>query len=752
MRQSTEAEGDPVRGPVPSLELDETVRGFREGESLFQSRYVLRRILGRGGMGVVWLAEDSVLQREVALKFLPDLVTRDKVAVRELKQETKRCLELTHPNIVRVHDFVEDPGRGIAAIAMEYIRGDNLSNLRSERESLSFEVEEVLSWVGQLCHALDYAHQRAKVVHRDLKPANLMVTEDGELKVADFGVARSLQESVSRISMSGNGPSSGTLAYMSPQQALGQEPRVSDDIYALGATLYDLLTGRPPFYRGNIYEQLQGVVPASITQRRLELGLKRNGVPPEWEKTIAACLEKTPEKRPRNVSEIASLLGVQVGRGAVGAETAGSVSDAVGRRLRTVFLGCLLCVGAGAATWWFGLEEPKRTRADALIAEAFGARLPQEAFAAMQKVNEALNLVPNHAGGLALRGKLNGLHADALSRQLAKVEDAMRNKDLLAAREACAELLSLQPGHPQATQMMAELVEARGGVEVPLKMKGMKVQVDDLGEVEAGRIEGLQLGKHTVWVRCAGHEPFRQEVDLRGRDFVRVEPKLVRQQGTLRITSQPQGVAVLVRMSKSPTSSEEELKFLKQGSAPLVLENLPTGDYEVHFALKGAPEFARLVEVSSGASASCTHEFALGALTLKTTPEGLEAVLLRPDGSVFQTAKTPVNLEGVPVGAYRVVMKREGFADHVEEFTLEKGGNLTLSHEFSGTPLKKNEVLPKEAGTAADAPPRAVAAPGPSSVSKPPQKSPASKPHTPARSSDPVLDEFLRRAQSFERR
>jgi hypothetical protein len=263
-------------------------------------------------------------------------------------------------------------------------------------------------------------------------------------------------------------------------------------------------------------------------------------------------------------------------------------------------------------------------------------------------------------------------------------------------------------------------------------------------------------------------------VDLRGRDFVLVEPKLVRQQGTLRITSQPAGVSVSVRMLKSAASSQEELQFVKEGPAPLGLENLPTGEYEVRFSYEGAPGLARVVDVSSGASASCAHEFSVGVLTLKTTPVGQEAVVFRSDGSIFKSAKTPKTFEGVPVGAYKVVMKREGFADHVEEFTLAKGGNITLSHEFSGMPLKKPEPPPKEGG-AADVPPGPTAAPVVKSPQKPPPKAPSvssskpasapprapaapaltpapAKPQVPAGASEPTLDEFLRKAQSFERR
>ena len=127
---------------------DATLREFKSGQKLF-NRYTLIKILGRGGMGVVWLARDEELEREVALKFLPDLVVQDRALLNELKNETKRSLELTHKNIVRIHDFVNDERSG-CCISMEYVDGDKLSNLRAEKERKVFEPDEIAGWTSQL--------------------------------------------------------------------------------------------------------------------------------------------------------------------------------------------------------------------------------------------------------------------------------------------------------------------------------------------------------------------------------------------------------------------------------------------------------------------------------------------------------------------------------------------------------------------------------------------------------------------------
>src|SRR6202011_69039 len=174
----------PVNVGATGGQLDVTIREFAIGQKLF-NRYTLNRILGRGGMGVVWLARDDVLERDVALKFLPELVIFDRAMLNELKRETNRSLELTHKNVVRIYDFVHDENS--ACISMEYIDGDTLSNMRADRPTKVFECWELGNWTKQLCEALDYAHNHAHVVHRDLKPATLMVTQGGDLKVADFG-------------------------------------------------------------------------------------------------------------------------------------------------------------------------------------------------------------------------------------------------------------------------------------------------------------------------------------------------------------------------------------------------------------------------------------------------------------------------------------------------------------------------------------------------------------------------------------
>src|SRR6266576_4132038 len=285
--------------------LDATTRDLTAGQKLF-SRFTLKKTLGRGGMGIVWLARDEELERDVALKFLPELIIHDRAVLGELKRETRRSLELTHKNIVRIYDFVTDQTSG--CISMEYVDGDTLSNLRADKPQKVFETDELTDWTSQLCDALDYAHNHARIVHRDLKPANLMVNQRGDLKVADFGIARSLSDSVSKLTMEHG--KSGTLVYMSPQQLEGERGTHLDDVYSLGASLYELLTSKPPFYSGNVDRQIRDKIPPAMTQRRQELEIEGEPIDAAWEEVVRACLAKNPDRRPQTVSEIAERLEV----------------------------------------------------------------------------------------------------------------------------------------------------------------------------------------------------------------------------------------------------------------------------------------------------------------------------------------------------------------------------------------------------------------------------------------------------------
>ena len=269
------------------------------GSRLGGGRYTLNRLLGRGGMGEVWLAKDEQLEEEVALKKLPPEVSADAMALNDMRREVQKSRGLSHPNIIRIHDLVQQPGED-PLITLEYVDGTDLTAIAATKTNGIFSWGEIKEWPLQLCEALDYAHKE-KIVHRDLKPGNLMITRDGRLKLADFGIAASMADSLSRSSVQGY--VSGTALYMSPQQMEGEAPQASDDIYAFGSTVYELLTGKPPFYTGKVEHQVLNVTPKPMDQRLTELGFT-NEIPGYVNQLVMACLAKNPEGRPKDMGAI----------------------------------------------------------------------------------------------------------------------------------------------------------------------------------------------------------------------------------------------------------------------------------------------------------------------------------------------------------------------------------------------------------------------------------------------------------------
>jgi serine/threonine protein kinase len=224
--------------------------GYECGQ-LLADRFSLVRLLGRGAMCDVWLAEDLHLHSEpVAVKMLNARINHDRNAIADLKREVLLARRLRHPSVVGVYTFWQ--GNADCFITMEYVDGNNLSEALSRR-SAPFAVEQVLSWVCALCSALDYAHS-CGVLHRDVKPANLLLDREGQVHLADFGIARTMDELRQRFTGYLAG---GTLMYMSPEQLSGGETDSRSDLYSLACTVYELLHGVPPFYDGSIVTQIQ---------------------------------------------------------------------------------------------------------------------------------------------------------------------------------------------------------------------------------------------------------------------------------------------------------------------------------------------------------------------------------------------------------------------------------------------------------------------------------------------------------------
>lgn len=277
-------------------------------------RFEIGALLGEGASGAVYRARDTLLDRDVAVKTLSAEAAEAGDGSDRFLDEARAAAALSHPNIVAVYDF------GVAAgelfLAMELVAGPTLREVLRRDGPLS--ALALRSVAEQACDALGYAHERG-VMHLDIKPANLLITTDGALKIADFGLARWLADTASGPTLTASGatliaapiqsPVGGTPLYLAPERILGQPVTPGVDIYALGVTLFELATGQVPFGRGDILQaQLDGAAPAPSTLRP-DL--------PAWvDRVVAGCLRKSPKARFGSTEELRAELGADVGASA----------------------------------------------------------------------------------------------------------------------------------------------------------------------------------------------------------------------------------------------------------------------------------------------------------------------------------------------------------------------------------------------------------------------------------------------------
>jgi serine/threonine protein kinase len=269
-----------------------------EGERLGQ--FVLQKFIGGGGMGIVFRALDTTLNREVALKVLSRDQSSDDEALRRFRNEAQSAARLDHDNIARVHYVGED--RGVHYIVFEFIEGVNIRDLVEHKGPLP--LDEAVSYTYQIAQALDHASQRA-VIHRDIKPSNVLITPDGRAKLVDMGLARLNQVAQADNDLTASGVTLGTFDYISPEQA--RDPRSADvrsDLYSLGCSFFYMLTGRPPFPEGTVLQKLlqhQGDHPPDPRTLRPEL-------PPDVTRILARLLAKNPAHRFQQPSELTAEL------------------------------------------------------------------------------------------------------------------------------------------------------------------------------------------------------------------------------------------------------------------------------------------------------------------------------------------------------------------------------------------------------------------------------------------------------------
>jgi serine/threonine-protein kinase len=275
--------------PKSTVGMEQTI-GLEAGDG----RYCIQEELGRGAMGIVYRAHDRVLARDVALKQLPVYLRQNQQLVVRFQREAKALARLSHPHIVQVYDFVQDDEQ--AWIAMEFVKGLDLEQTLRETDGLA--IDEAVRLGIQLAEALAYAHERG-VIHRDFKPANVLLPKNGLAKITDFGLAKLAQSSV----YTQEGSVLGSPAYMSPEQAAGEATDQRSDVYALGVTLYQMLTGRVPFAG-----DMKSVIAQKLAKDPAPLIQHNAHIPEKLDRLVLQMLAKEPDKRPASMDAVAEAL------------------------------------------------------------------------------------------------------------------------------------------------------------------------------------------------------------------------------------------------------------------------------------------------------------------------------------------------------------------------------------------------------------------------------------------------------------
>ncbi len=304
-------------------------------EAVANGRYEIEETLGHGGMAIVYLARDAELERPVALKLLAANLAGDADFRERFVREARLAARLSHPNVVQVYDAGEEGG--VPFIVMEYVPGETLAALRGRRGKIS--PAESAALARQAALGLEHAHG-AGLVHRDVKPQNLLLRDGGLLKITDFGIARAAEST--RLTQLGT--VLGTAAYLAPEQALGEEVGPAADVYSLGAVLYELLTGRPPYAFTSLTELAEKQRTGAIVPvRDIE-----PEVPDELEAIVMRCLAREPAFRPASAGEVAGALKANPASETLSSPTAATTPLPARALRRHRVGGAWLWVGAAA--------------------------------------------------------------------------------------------------------------------------------------------------------------------------------------------------------------------------------------------------------------------------------------------------------------------------------------------------------------------------------------------------------------------
>lgn len=651
--------------------------------TLVAGRYEIEKEIGRGGMGIVYKARDNYMDRDVALKVIPRELSMDPKAIADLKRETSLALELTHENIVRLYNL--DTWNNNTFVTMEYVPGGTLSHLMVEKGG-SLSLEEALPLLRQTADALDYTHSKnPPVVHLDLKPLNILITQDGSAKVADYGLARVLRDLATRISA---WEAAGTLAYMAPEQIRGKGIGPWTDLYALAAMAYELLSGQPPFYTGDLRWQIMH-----------EEVLPIDNFPDHVNKALLAGLAKDASRRPPTSRHLVEMLA---GERPVEEDAEEHSDEAEGgsaallqpirvetrKKSWTAALGysfavfLLMLMVAGGIGWRYYGDE-LRSLWEGQVRQVFNMPMPSE--------TKVPPVVTAKQAGAAEAGRKDGLTSVfagelSISSKPAGAEVYVSNekkgvtpfvlKEIPNGRYALQLKMAgyrtweteVNVSTNKKTDIYAELKPEIGGIELAANPDGSDVFIDGRFQGKTPlSLEDVDAGSHLVEIKQDGYQTWSKKMNVKPGEVLKLSAVLADLKGGLRIFSDPGNAEVYV-----------EGKI--QGTTPLLLNDLPAGAVKMTLKKDCYEAVENEILVASGRIVPTTVKLkpACGGLQVNSQPAGAKWFV---DGQYMGV--TPGEMSGLKNGKHLVKLFKKNLPPYAINVNIQSGKTEKLYVELA---------------------------------------------------------------------
>ena len=715
--------------------------------------YDIEGKLGAGGMSTLYNGIQKALNRRVAIKMLHPGLADDENFISRFEREAKTASGIGHRNIVAVYDFgVEDD---VYYIVMELVQGMDMKDALAKTGRIPPEV--VLAIVEEVSYGLEAAHEQG-VIHRDIKPSNVMLSNAGEIKVADFGLARQSSD-ISRLSaLTLPGSVLGTPAYMSPEQAAGKDVDHRTDIYSLGVMTYELLTGEKPF-RGSTYSEIRDQI---INHDPQPLAV-RAAVTPEIQNLVDRMLAKDPDKRFQTMRNVIRAVEdcmetldptgglikhrrkylqkfAQDPEGFRDELRRSSISAHLDRGFYFKQMGLAKIDDAVREFRYVIFLDPDNTKAREALgelekqAEESGVRLPKAPTAdvvaeaaAMPSRSTGPNLdiesktpLPARAARPAAADGTKVLSSGEATTGVTQVfGDESRSK---AKRKSGGLPAWVIPAAAVVVLGVAfavwKLVAGGGPAVVPgalalatdppgaaVFVRGPKdAEFRPTGQVTNCRLENLTDGRYEVRTELAGFKPEARNVEIAGAEkSLVISLTALAQDGRFALTTAPPGATVSVR--HAGTGEYRELP----GKTPLTSEPLAAGAWDVRAEVAGTGQLTRLVQVPSGGletlSWDLTREHDVGSLDVTSDPSGA-AIRVRPKGSgnFTNTGKTtPATITDLAAGDWEVRVEKGGFTPQTLDVQVEGGATGRVSLQLPAVAVAESSTGSTAGGTSAGA-------------------------------------------------